>query len=524
MTLFLRGRSARGLSKESAPKSLTAKLALMLGMSALFGLTAFFFIGQPVFALSAFIHAITFMFIGMFVAASVGEILFNNEEAEILLHRPIQPRTLLRAKIAVLGSVSILMAVALNSTAIFVGLAASDGHWSYPLAHALSTVVEALFCAGCAVLLMQLCLKWFGRERVESVMTTAQVILTVGFIVASQVVPRMMSKMVNLGEINWRAWWIDLLPPAWFADMDDAISGSHSQRSLLIGAGAVLLTVLMFRAVLGRLAHTYQTGMQSLTESAAPSNRSLRGRSKALRMASTKPMSWLLRDGPSRASFVLCLAYLTRDRDVKLRIYPSLASFLVMPIVLMVTPRGVSKEASDALFGIAIFTAGAYLSDLPFVALRALKFSAHWRSAEIFHTTPVPGPWPFHLGARVAVVAFLALPLFVALAVFGAVTNGPQTILMLLPGLLLLPAYCSLEGATDSGILLSRPSEEARSAQRGCDLMLYMLVSFIVGGIAGAAWYLNFFTIFLVLEAVAVFFVTRQLDASLKRTGWQSLE
>src|SRR6516164_5844648 len=91
LTVFLRGRSSRGLQKESAPRSVGSKLAVTLMFYGFFGLFAFFFVRQPVFALSVYLHGMTFVFVGMFVAASGGEVLFNKEEADILLHRPVTP-------------------------------------------------------------------------------------------------------------------------------------------------------------------------------------------------------------------------------------------------------------------------------------------------------------------------------------------------------------------------------------------------------------------------------------------------
>ena len=43
LTLFLRGRSSRGLQKDAAPKSVGSKLGLTLAFYALFGLFALFF-------------------------------------------------------------------------------------------------------------------------------------------------------------------------------------------------------------------------------------------------------------------------------------------------------------------------------------------------------------------------------------------------------------------------------------------------------------------------------------------------
>ncbi len=65
LTLFLRGRAARGMRKETAPKSVGSKLALTLVLYALVGLVALAFRKQPVFALALYLHAMTLMFLSL---------------------------------------------------------------------------------------------------------------------------------------------------------------------------------------------------------------------------------------------------------------------------------------------------------------------------------------------------------------------------------------------------------------------------------------------------------------------------
>src|SRR5260370_220664 len=101
------------------------------------GLLALFFRGQTVFTLSLYLHAMTVVFLGMFMGASAGEVLFNKEEGDILLHRPITPRALLWAKIGVLIEVSLWLAGAFNLAGLFVGVSVSSRGWIFPLAHVL---------------------------------------------------------------------------------------------------------------------------------------------------------------------------------------------------------------------------------------------------------------------------------------------------------------------------------------------------------------------------------------------------
>ncbi len=193
LTLFLRGRSSRGLRKSTAPQSIGSKLALTLVIYVLFGgMLAGGLMSQPVFVVSLFLHSATAVFLGMFVASSAGEVLFNKEEADILLHRPVAPRTMLWAKVRVLVEVSLWLAGAFNLAGFFVGAFREETGWLFPIAHALSTTLEALFCTGGVVLVYQLCLRWFGRERLDGLMTTAQVIFAIAFVVGGQVVPRLM--------------------------------------------------------------------------------------------------------------------------------------------------------------------------------------------------------------------------------------------------------------------------------------------------------------------------------------------
>src|SRR6202000_2080648 len=124
------------------------KLSLTLVFYLVFGCMAFAFMKQPIFALATYMHAMTFVFLGMFVSSSVGEILFNKEEGDILLHRPITPRAMLWAKIRVLVEVSLWLAGAFNLVGLLVGFL-TGYNWRFPIVHVFSTALEALFCTGC---------------------------------------------------------------------------------------------------------------------------------------------------------------------------------------------------------------------------------------------------------------------------------------------------------------------------------------------------------------------------------------
>jgi ABC-2 type transport system permease protein len=236
LKLFLRGRSSRGLRKSTVPQSILVKLSFTLCIYGFFGfVVAAGLMSQPLFTMSLFLHSATIIFLGMFVASSAGEVLFNKEEADILLHRPVASRTMLWAKVRVLVEVSLWLAGAFNLAGLIVGALRADGGWLFPVAHALSTILEALFCTGGVVVVYQLCLRWFGRERLDSLMTTAQVIFAIAVVVGGQL-PRFFMQFNGLARLNVQSWWVCLLPTAWFAGFDDALAGSGARSSWLLAA------------------------------------------------------------------------------------------------------------------------------------------------------------------------------------------------------------------------------------------------------------------------------------------------
>jgi len=520
LMLFLRGRTSRGLRKEGAPKSVGSKLALTLLVYALVGLVALAFLNQPVFALSLYLHSMTLVFLGMFIAASSGEVLFNKEEADILLHRPITPRALLWAKIAVLVQVSLWLAGAFNLVGFLIGVAAEGGGWLFPIAHAISIAMEALFCTSCVVLVYQLCLRWFGRERLDGLMTTAQVLVAVAAVLGGQVVPQLLRRFSGRINFDLHSWWIALLPPAWFAGLDDALAGSGALGSWVLAGVAFLASAAVLWLAFGKLAHDYGTGLQTLNETTRSARQKRAGRRWIEVLVDAPPLRWWLRDSVARAAFLLTAAYLVRDRDTKLRIYPGLAPMLAMPFIFLV-----QDFSRGGMGGFGVAFAGSYLGLIPLLGLGLLQYSQQWQAADLFRAVPLPGPAPLCHGARRAVLCLLTIPVIV---VFGLVVwiiqRDSSRLALLLPGIIALPVYAMIPCLGGKGVPLSLPTEEAKSARRGLVMVGVMFSSMALSGVALWAWMTGWFHWLLLGETICVAVLYWGMRASLASARWESMD
>ncbi len=526
LTLFLRGRSARGMrgAAAGAPKSVGQKLALTLVLYAAFGAIALVFRGQPVFSLSLYLHGLTLVFLGMFVGTSAGEVLFNMEEGDILLHRPIDPSELLWAKIAVLVQVSLWLAGAFNLVGFGVDAWGEGTPW-FILAHAVSLTLEALFCTGGVVLMYQLCLRWCGREKLDAVLTAVQTLVAIAAVLAGQIVPRLLIYVGSGLEVNPGRWWIMLLPPAWFASLDDALVGTHRPLSFGLGAAGLLLTALVLWLAFAKLAQSYGAGLQLLGEAPAPAVGSGRSRGRWLEMVTrTPPLSWIQRDPVEQASFRLTAAYLFRDRETKLRLYPGIAPVFIVPVILLV-PFGSHHASSLEASSFQIAFAGGYLGIVPLLALNMLQYSQQWPASDVFRYAPMAGPGPLAHGARRAVLFFLGAP--AALCFAAAIwffTHDAARLLLLLPGVMTLP-LCALGSALGGqGTPLSRPTEEGKASGRGLVTFFFMIPSLAVSLLASVAMTAGWFWPFVAAEAVILTGLYVALRAVVSRSRWTSVE
>jgi hypothetical protein len=555
LTLFLRGRTSQGIRQATAPTSIIQKLWVSLAFYGLFGSFAFFMYGQPVFILSAYLHGSTFLFLGLFLVSVAGETLFNKDEVEILMHRPISPRDLLIAKVSILVQVSLCYATALNLVGLFVGLGSRDGSWAFPFIHVISMAESAVFSAASIVLIYQVCLRLFGRERIESVMTLLQILATAAFVIGGQILPRVLANNIQFNggaptPMGHPAW-LGYLPAGWFAGLDDAVAGSHAASSFGFAALGLAATGLVCWLAFDRLAKTYESGSQSLSESAAPSEKQLKQVRVLSRLANTSPISWWLRSSVEKVSFVLVAAYLARDREVKLRVYPSITSVLIMPIVMglnnssrkhmmensLARHPGLSVHSAhlaqhmtstfDPIFSTAgLAFGGAFLGYLPLMALSTLSYTQQWKASEVFRAAPIAGPWPLQKGARVAVISLFAIPVFIVLLGIAVAMHQIEYLPVVLPGVILTPVYGILPALLEGAVPLSRASEEAKAANRGCLLMGSTFFSFFVAGFSIFLWSLgpNWFWPFVGIETLAVVAFGYITDAHLKHVPWRTLE
>ncbi|HWB58833.1 MAG TPA: hypothetical protein VG733_05045 [Chthoniobacteraceae bacterium] len=511
--LFLRGRAlSRARNKEGTVRSHAGMIWAQLAFYLVFGfLMCSAATNSDTMTFALMLHGITLFLVVFQMVMTAGSVLFNKEEAEILLHRPILPRELLRAKITVMCGYSAMLSAALNLPAMITSLTLPGANWLFPIAHACSTLLLIIFCAGTIVVIYQACLRWLGRERLDGLMTTMQTLLTVMLVLASQSF-RFMAR-AHLNDLAHSPW-ILAMPPMWFAALDVVISAPKTHPGLIIPAlTGVAATLLVAWLGFNRLADTYGEGLALMNETggapAGESSAKKSGRLLLRRLTALPPLSWWLRDPVERSGFLLAGAYFLRDRETKLRIYPAMAQVIAMPVFMVFAVNS----------GWAAAFAGTYMGWLPLMAIQILEFSDQWRATDIFLFTPL-GKWqPLFHGVRKATLLLFALPAVFILSVVTLLYRGDggSLFLYLVPGFIAIPSWSLVPALADPWLPLSKSFDSRAQSARSCIMMPIMLA--ISGILATATWYSlakGFFVWFLLGEtaiAAGAFFAMRAMIA-----------
>jgi len=524
--LLFRGRVAQQMGAQKTGRQIGLGITLLI--YALIGnIPTAFAVNADSFVFASVLHGFTFSFASLTLASNAGTMLFMKEEAEILLHRPVTPHQMLRAKCAVLAGFALLLALALNLAGLIAGLFTKGATWRFIPAHLLSMALLMLFSAASIVLVYNACLKWFGRERFDNLLASLQSLLAILMILSGQIMPRMLG-LDTFKHLENGGVWLLALPPVWFGALDALIGGTSFNSSTLWPPAALglLATGLTSWLALEKLGSAYGQGLMNLNESSGTVKDSKKPRGRWLdALVKLPPLSWWLRDPVERHAFKLTAAYLMRDREVKLRLYPGIAPMLIMPIFMTFTGGRGGKSAFDATTMLQGF-ATCFLGMVPMQAMMFLGCSEHWRASAFFHTAPLPHWTPLFHGSRKAVLACLTFPvLILQTAILCGMQRSPAPLTLSLPAVLFLPAFSLVTGVIQQWLPLSKPSEEVKNTASGCLMMAgTMAAAGIVGGLASWMWHIGYFWPFLVIEAVVMFGASFLMKHLMRDTPWVAMK
>lgn len=442
--MSLRGRASQAFAGQLAGRPLG--VAWLFALYVAIGATTLPAVagGADAFTYAFITQLLTWTMCGLSLTAEAGDALFAPEEPDVLGHRPIAPEIVLAAKVAVLFAFSCSLAFAQNLLPT-AAIALRQSWWA-ALVHLVVVASAVALVTSVVTIVYGIAARLVPRERFDDVAAWSQIALAIAFVSLALVTPR--SAMRDGFRVDPGAWFLLGLPPAWFAGLDARLGAGAPGTGRLAVAAAV--TLAAFAAclrvpVLPRLADAIAHVQDE------------RGgrRVRPVPSGETGWLRWWLRDPVERATFQLATAYLRRDRDVRLRLRPSLIVFALLPLsgLVMEEARGghLAPLASVCLLGM-----------VPGVAMEALRISSHPVASELFAVVPIAGTTAVFHGVRKAAIRYVVPA--VALSVVLAMLVVPGGLALAVPGVMALPVLSLIPGLFGPYVPLALPKARGQQA------------------------------------------------------------
>ncbi|MEW6131316.1 MAG: hypothetical protein AB1757_30080 [Acidobacteriota bacterium] len=496
LKLDLRSSKSFGQQGKETFTSNRALLSILL-MYVLSGLIIGFFVltGADVFLFSLIASSYTFALIALAVITESGNVIFNENEPDIIGHLPITSRTLFVAKTLNLFLFALLLATAVNFFPTIFGVWARGSSVAFVFAHIVSAFLIAVFATVLVVTSYGLLMRYVDKEKFNNIIAYAQTALTILFILSYQLLPRLMDKFqININQASRDYFYYYLLyPPAWFVGLTLLLMGKVNTFSLALTlTGLLILSIVGFIA-LRKIAGGYATFVSRLAFDSSNyvevKPQPFRSAAEAVQLSRAekfgKIKALFLRYPVERAVFDLVASYIKRDREIKIRLYPTFAYFIIFPLLGLI-----SEELSDPFYNTSYtfgaLVGGAMISFVMMSAIEVLLFSEHYQAAYIFRVAPVENLSHIHQGLRKATFIYFGLPGAVILFLLYALIwrNALHAFLIIAPWVMLAPSLAMLSFLRREILPLSRKYQKGQQSARSMIIFFANSICLVVVGVA----------------------------------------
>lgn len=407
--------------KQRPQKEDTNHMLRVQFMYALFG----FFVGVILFALPNMIfayiifHAYILFMMSMTLITDFSTIMLDTTDTQIIGPRPVSSRTLFMARMVhiliyifqlTLALAIIPLGVLFFKGGLFVGLAAI-----------LTIILTVLLSVFFTYLLYLFLMRITSEQKVKEVITYFQIFMTIFFALSYQLLPRFVNfeDFDSTFTVHWYSW---LLPPVWMAMTLDAIQQqAFDSTHLLMMALTILVPVFLFwfltkflaPSFAKKLAATVQDNTAVISKTTVDGKKEKRGYAEIW-------SQWVCRSVQERASFLTTWRITARDKNFKLKAYPSLAYIVIFIFIFAFKSGKPMAEYWEELPSSKTFLWFIYMPVLSVGGLLSLiSYSDQYMASWIYYASPLRTPGLLITGALKSLIVKFFIPIYLILFAFS---------------------------------------------------------------------------------------------------------
>ena len=411
---FLRGKSNE--QKESNNRFSTT-LLVYLGLG-LFVSLYVVVIDLPMVSMSIF-NGFIMVMLAMTLITDYSSVLLDTSDNTILLPRPVDSRTLFTAR---LTHIALYIGQILCATAIVPSIVVGSKYGVIVvLVFLMTAVMSALFALFMTSIIYLIVMRLTTAERLKDIINYLQIAMAVFIFAFYQLMPRLF-EIKDIENVTFEpSWWNFLIPPMWMGGTVDAvITGNFDAVHLLL----ILLCFVIPVLGLVEMNRSFSTffsdkiaGLSTEYDAAETPPSVSKPISGDL---STKLAPYLTASPVERGAFQLVWKQLSRDRKLRLRLYPQFAYFFVMIIVLLFSifrQSGGFEALLEELPNTKWYLLFIYMGSTGLSASLALvPYSDDFKAAWVYYALPIEKPGDVLLASLKAQVIKFFVPFYAILS------------------------------------------------------------------------------------------------------------
>ncbi len=421
-----------------------------------------------------YIFQISIIFgISMFIlmtsmVSDFSSVLLDVRDKTILHTKPIHIRTISAAKIV---HVAIYMSML---TGAFIGIPSIVMLGVHGIGYFLLFLAEVvllnLFIMTITALVYIFILRFFSGEKLKDIINYVQILLSVGIIIGYQIVIRSF-EFVDYNYVYNFHWWHVIIPPIWFgAPFELFLNGNTSYGMIILSSLAVIGPIISI-VLYYQLMPAFERNLQKLMESTEKSNQ------KHRKIHSVWERLFC-RSKEERQFFRFSSIIMAREREFKLKVYPTLGFSLIFPFIFHFNylSQNSFEQFSNSNMYFTIYFSNIMIG----VVVMMLRFSSKYKGAWIFQTAPIEHHSAIYSGTLKAFLIKLYLPLYTLLSIVFIFLFSARII----PDLLVVFMTGILHTLISYKVVNNRKypfSEAFESAQQGGSTMKTFLLMFVIG-------------------------------------------
>lgn len=501
--LIMDGRrtpSMLSMGKEDKERSGFMNILLAYGIGGIF-IMFFMFLNFPIFVKMSFVLGMILFMIMATMVSDFSTVLLDINDKSILLSKPVDLKTLNAAK---LTHICIYLS---TITLVFSGPSMILALIKYGIVPFLVFFTELFFISGLIVLVTSILyfiiLLFSSGEKLKDIINYFQIFLSILMLISYQLIGRIFD-ISNLKLAVKPEWWHFIIPSTWFAAPFGIVTGqNNSYNYYVLSLMGIIVPILAFLLYIKFVSPYFEKNLQKLSSSTLrKNNRALKYR--RINKLFSDLICW---DKTESFFFRFTQIMISNERKLKLKIYPSLAYAVFMPLVFLLNyvrgNRSISEAASMISSHKLYFT--IYISVamlLPILTM--ISRSDNYNGAWIYKVLPLETPAPIFKGAFKGFVVKCIIPANLIISLIFLVLCGikilPDIILILL-NIILLSVFI----ANRSDKLL--PFSKDFKFTQDNNTSMGILLMFLCGGLAGIHYILGNFKFGITIGSIVTLIV-----------------